>query len=403
MQKVLNRTAKPAYLPVEGQSFLVEAGLEELIVYRRGDEEGLALTDPGGRRYTRASPSVDVRWLDSRGFDILTLERPAPGRWRFEGALDGGVLAYTDVLIKTTDVPATLFPGDLNAVDFMLFSGGAAIVEDTFLAALEPGAVLEGERGREQLFVEYTGGGVFRAHMHDVVRAGAYVLELSLTGRTFARQALVPFDLANPVRVRVVPDGDKVAVWAELTNASVDYSDLTVAAQVRELPGPKRLVPAESYPAGHWGVKLPGKKGKVEVGFNFLGNYLNQKEFNLKTSPVSVSLPLFEEAVYVFDGRGRAVPEPVPEEPEAAEEDASTRTVVVDVEALADPVVGDTEPEPEMTLPVWFAGAIGGVNVVLLAGLFFVLRRPPLSEALQQFLDPESDAETTEEPVAEAA
>ena len=411
VQKVLDRTAKPAYLPVEGQSFLVEAGLEELIIYRRGDEEGLALTDPGGRRYTRASPSVDVRWRDSRGFDILTLERPAPGRWRFEGALNGGVLAYTDVLIKTTDVPATLFPGDLNAVDFMLFSGGAAIVEDTFLAALEPKAVLEGERGDDELFVEYTGGGVFRAHMHDVVRAGPYVLELSLTGRTFARQALVPFDLANPVRVRVVPDGEELAVWAELTNASVDYSDLTVAAQVRELPGPKRLVPAERYPAGHWGVKLPARKGKVEVGFNFLGNYLNQKEVNLKTSPVSVSLPLAEEGVYVFDARGRAVPEPVAEAPVETEDEAAPARVVVDVEALAEPVGGAVEPEPEMTLPVWFAGVIGGVNVVLLGGLFFVLRRPPLSEALQQFLDPESDPESdpgsdpeaSEAPAAEAA
>ena len=126
---------------------------------------------------------------------------------------------------------------------------------------------------------------------------------------------------------------------------------------------------------------------------------------------MSVSLPLAEEGVYVFDARGRAVPEPVAEAPVETEDEAAPARVVVDVEALAEPVGGAVEPEPEMTLPVWFAGVIGGVNVVLLGGLFFVLRRPPLSEALQQFLDPESDPESdpgsdpeaSEAPAAEAA
>ncbi len=390
VQRVLNRTARPVYLPVKGQSFLVEAGLEELTIYRAGDDRGLTLIDPAGDRHARATPGVEVRWHDARGFDLLTLERPKPGRWTFEGDLDGGILAFSDVLIRATDVPATLFPGEMNQVDFMLFSGGAAIVEETFLQALTPAAVLDGERGSEDLYVEYAGGGVFRAHLADVVRAGPYVLRLSLQGRTFAREALVPFDLANPVRIRVVPDGEEVAVWAELTDASVDYSNLTVAAQVRQLPGAKRLMPAQAYPAGQWGIRLPGKRGKVEVGFNFLGNYLNQKDFSLKTSPVSIALPLQEETVYVFDEKGKAIPEPQPladvEEPPPA-----PTPVVVDAATVVEP----TSPEvsAQMTLPIWFAGVVGGVNLLLLACLYFLLRRPPLPEALAALMFPPPEPE----------
>ncbi len=388
VQRVLNRTARPVYLPVNGQSFTVEAGLEELTIYRAGDDRGLTLIDPGGGRHARATPGVEVRWHDARGFDLLTLERPMPGRWTFEGELNGGILAFSDVLIRATEVPATLFPGEMNHVDFMLFSGGAAIVEDTFLQAMTPAALLDGERGSQDLFVEYVGGGVFRAHMADVVRAGPYVLRLSLQGRTFARQTLVPFDLANPVRVRVVPDGDEVAVWAELTDASVDYSNLTVAAQVRQLPGAKRLMPAQAYPAGQWGVRLPGKRGKVEVGFNFIGNYLNQKDFSLKTSPVSIALPLQEEAVYVFDDKGKAIPEPEPVS-EIEEPPPAPAPVVVVADAQAEPP--PLEAPLEMTLPLWFAGAVGGVNLLLLGCLYFLLRRPPLPEALAALLNPPSE------------
>ncbi len=399
VQKVLNRTAKPAYLPVDGQSFVVDAGLGELTIYRRGDERGLVLIDPNGKRHTRASPGVQVRWHDAKGFDVLTLDRPMPGRWHFEGELDGGVMAFTDVAIKATDVPATLFPGDLNHVDFMLFSGGAAIVEDTFLSALEPRAVLQGERSDEPLFIDYMGGGVFRAHMLDVVRAGPYVLRLSLSGRTLSRETVVPFDLANPVRIRVAPDGDKAVVWAELMNASVDYSAMTVAAQVRKVPGPKRLIPAQAFPAGHWAVSLDERSGNVEVGFSFVGNFLNQKDFELKTSPVKVRLPVAEEQVYVFDKRGKAVPEPEPlPEPEPAPASEPAQKIVIDASDQAVLPDDQTVEEPQLTLPIWFAGAVGGVVLLLLCFMYFILRRPPLPETIRSFLESRSGTPSDPQP-----
>ena len=113
-------------------------------------------------------------------------------------------------------------------------------------------------------------------------------------------------------------------MWAELNNAAVDYTNLTVAAQVREGSGPRRLIPAESFPAGHWGVHVDARRGKAEVGFNFIGNYLNQKEFELKTAPVQVKLPLTEEAVFVFDAKGKPVRETVVELNTAGESEAES-------------------------------------------------------------------------------
>ena len=390
---ILKRTAAPAYLPVRNQSFMVEPGLGELVLYRQGDEEKLQLIGPDGTRHTRQSPGVDVRWHDAKGFDVLTLSDPAPGRWRFDGK-PAEVVALSDVVIRATSVPASLFPGDLNHIDFMLFSGGGAIVDPTFLGHLEASALLSGEREARPLYVESLDDGLFRAHMLDVVRPGPYVLELTLTGRTFARSLMVPFDLANPVRISATEDGRDLVVWAELNNAAVDYSTLRVAAQVRAGTGPRQLVPAAPYPGGLWQIRVPSVKGAVETTFSFSGNYLNQKEFHVKTSPVKLRLPIHEEQAFVFDQRGKAIPESVAPEPEADPLPAPVATAAVAAEP-SDALVEDVVPELELPLP--FVGVVSLVNLLLMGFLFFILRPKQLSQALQDRLAQIAEA-AAEEP-----
>ncbi|MCP5183655.1 MAG: hypothetical protein H6993_06805 [Pseudomonadales bacterium] len=400
-EKLVQRTANPPTLPVVDGTFTVEPGLREMTLWRAGDDPDIELVDPAGDRHTRAAPGVAVRWHDARGYDVLSIADPLPGKWHFRGDSAAAVYAYGDTALRVSDIPATLFPGLLNHVDFMLFDGADAVTDPTFLAMFEAKAELVGEQQTYPLFVERREGGVFQVALADNFDGGSYQLQVSLAGPTFARSASVPFELANPVRIKVEQDGRDVVAYAALSDPSVDYSSLTVAAQVRVPPGARRLIPARSYPGGLWQVRVPAPNGLVEIAVSFYGHYQNQSPFQLHTQALSATAPLAEGKVFRFDIKGKALPDFEPlvlPEPEPEPEPALPAALPVVASAADAPAGEDALPvaAPERTLPGWFAGVAAGLNfaVALAFGWFLSRRRVP--EALAEWLsarEPEPEAE----------
>ena len=415
-ETLLHRTATPPTLPVVNGGFLVEPGLEELTLWREGNEADLLLKDPAGQSLSRAAPGKGVRWHDARGYDVLTIDRPIPGRWQFEPGQSARVFALGQLALRVTDVPATLLPGFFNQVEFMLFAGVEAVKDDTFLATVEAEAELVGETQSVPQAVERLPGGVFRVGISDTVEGGAWTLEIRLSGMTFAREASIPFVLANPVRVWVRQVGADLVMYAELADASVDYATLAASSLVRMPPAPRQRVVAEPFPGGLWRFKVPDVRGNVEIGLNFSGRYRNQSPFELHTEVLKVTVPLAAEKVFRFDTKGKAieglevVAAPKPAVTTAPGKPGPTTTAQApDGDAVTDAGPAAAEGEhatagstgesttvalaPERELPLWFAAAASVMNLLIAVGIGWFLSRRRLPEALQVWLDERAAAE----------
>ena len=402
-ETLLDRTATPPQLRVEGGSFTVEPGLMEMTMLRSGDEPDLELVDPSGILRTRASPGANVHWHDARGYDVLTVVEPQPGRWHFKSNTATRVFALGDLALQVGTVPATMLPGHFNHVDFMLFTGADAVTDESFLSLTDADAELMGETDSVPLFVERVPGGVFRVRFSDAIAGGEWKLNIGLTGPTFARQVSIPFVLSNPVEVIVRQDGKDLVVFAELADGSVDYSSLTSTFQVRKTAGERRSLPATPFPGGLWQVVIPDAdaKDEIEIALNFFGRYQNQKPFVLHTEAIKVQTPLKDEQVFRFDAKGQALEGRKPvvksakHKTRAAVESSShepnaSGSPAGKVSISKGEAVGSIPHEPQ--LPIWFVVGASVLNLLVAIGLGWFLSRKQIPKALQDWLDEQQPA-----------
>ena len=397
-ETLLDRTATPPSLRVEGGAFTVEPGLTEMTMVKKGDEPDLELVDPSGILRTRASPGANVHWHDARGYDVMTIVDPQPGRWHFKSKIDTRVFALGELTLQVGDVPATVLPGHFNHVDFMLFAGADAVIDESFLALVRADAELIGETESVPLFVERVAGGIFRVPFSNAINGGQWKLNIGLAGPTFARQVSIPFVLANPVEVVLRQQGKDLVAFAEFVDASVDYGSLTSTFQVSRTSGEDYSLPATAFPGGLWQIVIPDAdmKGDIDIALNFFGRYQNQTPFVLHTEAFNVETPLQTEQVFRFDAKGNALkgrkpvaksaqPKETPAVQLPSHESDATGSPEGKKSASHDDGVASTAHEQE--LPIWFVAAASILNLLVAIGLGWFLSRRQIPQALQDWLD----------------
>ncbi len=401
-ENLLNRTAAPPLLRVREGAFMVEPGLGEMTLWRSGDEPDLELIDPSGILHTRTLPGANVHWHDARGYDVVTIVEPEAGRWQFKGESSARVYAFGELALRVAEVPATLFPGYFNQVDFMLFAGAEAITDESFLGMTRADARLVGEAGSLPLFVERLPAGIFRIRLTDAISGGNWTLEVGLDGPTFSREVSIPFVLANPVEVSVLQDGKDLVAFAKFANASVDPRSLQATVQVRVDSGARQSFPGTPFPGGLWQIVVPDtvlqdSGSDVEIAFSFFGRYQNQSPFELHTEALKVVAPLAAEQTFRFDAKGRALEikaatpggvDPrasVPSSSVSGAESGAADAHNTPANELA--VARSADVPQESELPIWFVAAASVLNLLVAVGLGWFLSRPRIPLELQAWID----------------
>src|SRR5690606_21306352 len=65
-------------LPLANNRFLVDAAVEEFtaLVFRKPGAQSTELLSPDGKKYTAANVSGTVKWHNTAGYDLITVEQP---------------------------------------------------------------------------------------------------------------------------------------------------------------------------------------------------------------------------------------------------------------------------------------------------------------------------------------
>ena len=144
-------------------------------------------------------------------------------------------------------------------------------------------------------------------------------------------------------------------------------------------------------PAGLWRIPLTFNEGIVQVAFTAAGNYLNGKGIYLKTKPHAINLPLAEgqKLVLRYDASGKLIDQPqlprrnlqdivVGETGPHSGPSSATNTASQMPDGSTTAVLAKPE-EPELPLiPVWFVALISLMNLLIIAGIWWFNRPPPL-------------------------
>ena len=385
---VINRGAS---LPLaEGSTFQVDPGVSELTLLHIGDPwaGSLTLVDPENRTFDRNSPRSEVLWHLDQDYEVITLENPAVGRWRLQGALpnDLRLFSYSDLQPRLVDLPGTIFPGELQTFELRMESAGETIRDEDFLKLLTVSAELHGPEGREALLVERGDAGRYQVHLLGVRKQGDYELQVTVVGKTFGRLKSVPFSVRNPMVIEMHPRPNGLVMWTEVIAPGLDHRGLRVAAKVKRPPAPAKLVPVQRMPGGLWKLGVDEPKGLVEIELDIAGKYLNGIDFSIRTEPIRVTLPIAGPKFVHLDVRGRSI---LADQPgfgsersgngDLADSGGGIHTVAGNPTPPAAFVHSDAggNSAPEVAgplIPWWFAGILGGFNLLLGFSVWWLLR-----------------------------
>ena len=159
-----------------------------------------------------------------------------------------------------------------------------------------------------------------------------------------------------------------------------------MAAKVKRPPAPAKLVPVERMPGGLWKLPVEQPKGVVEIELNIAGNYMNGIDFSVRSEPVRVTLPMTGPKFVHLDLKGRPI---LSDQPSSAEATPG-KALLADSGSAAPAAAGQTTPPPPLVrpaagddvaldvagplIPWWFAGVLGGLNVLLGFSLWWLVK-----------------------------
>ena len=460
--RALNTAVPQAQVPIEDSGFTVDAGVEEftaLIFPGEGvntQANPLTLKDPSGTTLSPESDRDNLRWVRESGYDLITVQNPAAGRWTLDGELGEGsrVTVVSDLKMVTGELPARFYHGQSVEVTAAFYEDDTLITDPDFLGVIEVSLTLTTEDGRSGTKVlspeQPPEDGVYRDVIQRLQEPGDYQLTLLADGQTFSRKFTRVLTLRPPVSVVVNAQGSADAtryqVAVEPEHPNLDVANSEVLMQVAMTGQTSKPVPLAFDPQrGAWVgvVEASAGDGEYAVRLAFDGITTDGTELAYRPESFSavfpraageqnVRIPLaaasVEEPAPQPEPAVEPEPEPTPESAEPAAEPPMEAPVgdsgPIDLSQLESPEpaaepdaapAATAEPEePAAGLPwVWLAGGGAALVALLAAGFWFWRRKKANADAESEVTgeagqgeeedvplvaDPEPEAEPEPEP-----
>jgi len=203
---IYGQLTMPQSIPIEKGEFYVDRSVEELdiVITKAAPHTGVALEMPDRRSLTFQKHPENVRWHQSRAFEMITVAGPLVGAWNIQYGADKGnrVFVLTDLKLVTSFREGLVPPDSEATLEVWLNEGetttkGTSIhIHDVRMSAEvvpkgEPGASVrlldDGRHGDKE-----AGDGVYHAVIKPT-RRGEHVLRIRAQGPTFGREKQLSF------------------------------------------------------------------------------------------------------------------------------------------------------------------------------------------------------------------
>lgn len=265
--EALNAAAPQEQIPIEGNSFVVDAGVSEFtaLIFRDGTGAEaigpLELVMPDGQAVAASKLPGNVRWASEPGYDLVTVTGPVAGRWGIRGEPGEGsrVTVVSDLRMVVSPVPSAFDEESPVDIRVAFFENDEKITNPDFLGVIGVTVTITSEDGRSGT-KSLSGNqppedGVYSDSITRLPAAGNYRIDVVADGKTFARKVGFTTEYTVPAGVEEKPAptvSEPEPVPAEPVAGPIDISQVETPAPVEpEMPAPEQPEPEESS-AGWW-------------------------------------------------------------------------------------------------------------------------------------------------------
>ncbi|MFG1488224.1 vWA domain-containing protein [Oceanospirillum sp. HFRX-1_2] len=384
--QALDRTAPSEQVPLENNRFLVDSSINEFtaLIFHKPDSQRVFLISPKGERYTSLTHPENVRWHYESRYDLITVNDPEDGEWLVETEMhpDNRVTVVSDLSLKVSDVPATLFRGLSLDIQASVQEEGETITRPEFLkiVALEAQQLADSDQVLKSDLMTGKPGetGTFVTKLGPFNTTGNYRIQVNLDGKTFQRSVSQPVFVQDVVSSKVDYDdaNDPTRIFFTKVLPELKASDLTITAEINGLKQRAQLVSQES-----WALDLPEMNREQEQRIRaFASGTIQGKAFDVELDPIIIPPLDPEPQVETLEQSGQMNAQPIDDNASAGSGSSGGFTQEDDKPKkpmnLLDPndqPLDSSKPSDANLLWVYLAVALA--NIALFAGAFWLYKR----------------------------
>ncbi|WP_192036411.1 vWA domain-containing protein [Halomonas sp. YLGW01] len=251
-------------VPLGDNRFPIDPEVESFsaLLFHEPDAAPPVLVGPGGRRYTPKDLPAGASWQRQPRFDLITVPSPEEGEWRIEGELedDSRVSVISPLVLKTSDLPATLYQGfDLPVEawldredDASLTSGQHQDMRVTVELQALDGSVL----AESPLTQTTSGNARFSGVLPAPSLTGNARLVIDAEGASVHRQRVQAVNVLPAISAR----REAGQVWLEAEHPALNASNTRLSATLQG-----ESLPIEAFDERRWRVTLPELPAELGV------------------------------------------------------------------------------------------------------------------------------------------
>lgn len=386
-------TASPQpQLPIEGNHFEVDKSIEEITaLIFRGEVGGqIKLIDPQGQEFTAQTAPKNVNWFRADNYDLITLNKPATGKWTLGGSLAPGsrLTLVSDLKLAVQPLPNNIFIGEGQDLSLELQEAGKTYINPEFLKLIQFSAEIVPADGKtdEPLWVrdltanQPPADGVFHGLIPGLTKQGVVSLSLIADGKTFKREYRQRISVRERFSAEIEPVSDNgYELVVKTFDESIDKNSVTFMAQIDDGTHEKQSINLSITPVDTWvGAIELAKPGTYTVKITAKATGKNGAAVLHEFSPIPIAHQL--EKVVKEPAAAPPVQETAPVEPAKPEPEVAAETA------------------PSGPMPSWLFYTILGLANTALVGLAYFLYKKFVGakseeEVLSAFnLEPEPEA-----------
>ncbi len=195
---VFEQVKLPDTVPLEGDSFYIDKEVQEAtVLITKQLETKTKLIDPEQKELVYGRSPEKIDWYQTRVFDLITIKKPLPGRWRVLLSTKEGnkIFIITDLALKSSLKQNQAVQGEKTSIEAWLERKDKRITEKRVLESIFFMADVQEPNGNHVKFNLYPVGikdngdmkGIY-ANLFTFKQTGDYVGRILADGKIFKRE-----------------------------------------------------------------------------------------------------------------------------------------------------------------------------------------------------------------------
>ncbi|OAI16899.1 hypothetical protein A1359_06820 [Methylomonas lenta] len=297
--KTAQKVAPQDTLPLNDNKFSIDNSIKEfsIVVFKKAGAPATQLIAPDQQKLNKKTDSKTLFWLESSGYDLITLKQPIPGEWQLEASADpdNQVMILTDLKLQIDELNNFIAEKQSIPLKLHFTEQDKIITHPDFLSLVNLTLSID-HQDPINIPAIATEPGFFSRSLNELPK-GKHQLTIIADGKTFQREINQDIEVVtSPITLEKLIDAEnrQISLKFQPDISQLDSSSVAITAIIHKpnLAAESQLVEEQD---GVLQLKLPvlAAGETMLINFNITAKTLDGSSVAPLLPPISIDDSFF--------------------------------------------------------------------------------------------------------------